>query len=194
MDDTMDKVTPPTDTVATRQFQELTIYFFGASLVGHFLELVWIAVRHYPITVSFVMQAFSFVPLPLAEPYGFGVVALLLFVVPFLKKYKPHPVVIFMISTFLMGLVEYICAAVLVVAFGHNYFWDYSNMAFNIQGYVCLETSVLFGIVATLFLYVVYPWAKRYLNKVSFRKLQLITIILVTLYALHFLRLALLYA
>lgn len=175
-----------------RRFQELVLYFFAASLVGHYLELVWILFRYHRIHTESLVQSLTFVPLPLAEPYGFGAIALVLFVVPLVKKYKPHPAVTFFVTMIMMATVEYVCAALLTFAFGYNTYWDYSDHPFNIQGYICLETSALFGLLATVFTYYVYPWTEQRLSALSLRTLRSTTITLTVLYAVHFIRLAVL--
>ncbi len=175
-----------------RRFQELALYFFGASFAAHYLEFVWISLRYHDVHMLSVVESFSLIPLPLAEPYGFGAVATIFFVIPLVKKYKINPVVTFIVAAVLMAAVEYVCAAVLTLVFGHNYYWDYSNHPFNLRGYICLETSLLFGMLATIFIYYVYPWAEQSLQRMTSRNIRIVFTILAVLYALHFLRLAVL--
>ncbi|MFR5092092.1 MAG: putative ABC transporter permease [Adlercreutzia equolifaciens] len=39
--------------------------------------------------------------------------------------------------------------------------WDYSTMPFNFMGQICLQNTLLFGVVATLMTWVVYPALQR---------------------------------
>ena len=43
--------------------------------------------------------------------------------------------------------------------------WDYSNNKFNINGRICLETMIPFGVIACLLVYVINPFLVLNLNK-----------------------------
>lgn len=42
--------------------------------------------------------------------------------------------------------------------------WDYSKRKFNINGRICLETMLPFGILGTLIVYVVHPFVVNMVN------------------------------
>lgn len=172
----MNSINKAFDSLSFRRLAELVIYFVLATTGGHYLETVWKFFRYQIDSPSYILGQLS-VP-PLAEPYGLGVVGVILFAVPFIEKYKPSVVASYILNVLVTAIAEYISAVALVLAFGRNNYWNYSEMPFNIQGYVCLETSMLFGIAATLFVYLVYPACERWL-KFQDRK-QLITTTLVS--------------
>lgn len=188
----MDTTVKIADSVVFRRFQELTIYFFAAAFVGHYLEFTWILLRYHITSISYVIQALTLVPLPLAEPYGFGVVAAVLCIAPVVKRYRLNPALVFILSAFVMTAIEYICATILALIFGRNTFWDYTGLPFNLQGYICLESSLWFGLLGTLFIYFVYPWAESRLKRIRPSRMHALFTTLVVLYVLHFVRLALL--
>lgn len=163
-----------------RRIEELVIYFVLGTIAGRYLEIIWQYFR-YHITDPLFSAHQLLVP-PLAEPYGIGAVVVILLVAPFVKKYTLGVGKIYALNVFVTGLTEYICAVVLVLVFGHNNFWDYTGQPFNIQGYVCLETSLLFGILATLFLRFAYPAGERHLGQFSDRQIEIITLTLIALY------------
>lgn len=149
--------------------QKIFIYFWVTSLLGHYLEVVWIFIMHITVGATLWRTTIPTIT-PLAAPYGFGMVAVILLVIPLIKKYKLHPLGVFILNTFITGAIEYVCAAVLVLATGYNHYWNYSNELFNINGYVCLKSAILFGIGSTLFVYYLYPMLEKIVN--GFQKRQ----------------------
>jgi len=143
--------------------QKIFIYFWVTSLLGHYLEVVWIYVMHQT-TGSTLWKTTIPTVTPLAAPYGLGIVAVILLVVPLIRKYGLHPLGVFVLSTLITGTIEYLCALVLVLSTGHNRYWSYLDQPFNINGYVCLQSAVLFGAGATIFVYFVYPTLEKLVN------------------------------
>ena len=137
-------------------FKKIFIYFWITSLLGHYLEVVWIYIMHVTVDATLWKTTIPTIT-PLAAPYGFGMVAVILLVIPLIEKYKLHPLSVFVLNALVTGVIEYLCALVLVIATGRNRYWDYSNEFLNINGYVCLKSAILFGIGATLFVYFIYP-------------------------------------
>jgi uncharacterized membrane protein len=45
--------------------------------------------------------------------------------------------------------------------------WNYYMMKFNINGRICLEASLLFGVCGVLFVRYVHPFIVRFLNNFS---------------------------
>ena len=80
------------------------------SLVGHILELIWV---NLPLLVG--QPPTNVLPLfVVAAPYGFGALALIWVVYPLVKNNKASALTVFVISCFLGGIVEFICAAAIV--------------------------------------------------------------------------------
>lgn len=175
-----------------RRFQELTVYFFAAALVGHYIELAWILLRYHITSLSYIVQSIALVPLPISEPYGLGALAAILIIIPLKKRYKLNSLSVFGASVLMMAVIEYACGLALALVFGQNYFWDYSALPFNLHGYISLETSLGFGALTTLFIYTVYPWAERKLREIRPRQMHAVFVSLILVYALHFVRLAVL--
>jgi hypothetical protein len=93
--------------------------------------------------------------------YGFGgLIGLIL-----LKKFIEKPAVVFVLSTVLCGIVEYATATALW-EMKHVKYWDYSNYFFNIQGRVCLEGLLVFGIACTTSIYIISPFFNNLLDKI----------------------------
>ena len=87
-------------------------------------------------------------------------------ILPDLKKWKE--VIIFYIGiTILMTIVEF-SGGMLIETIFHRTYWDYTNMRFNYGKYICLEVSLLWGLLATAINYFVLPWVNNVVKKIPF--------------------------
>ena len=112
--------------------------------------------------------------------YGIG--ALLIVVVnKFLNQYRLKKVkeiiLFYLIVTILMTLVEF-SGGMLIENIFHRVYWDYTNMRFNYGKYICLEVSLVWGLMATLINYLVLPLINKFEKKIPW----FITIIFVILF------------
>ena len=157
------------------------ILFWIFSLLGHILELAWGAL---PMLFGQPMTGFA-ANLPIftvAEPYGFGALALIWLVYPFVVRDKLNIFWTYFLSVLVTTAIEFICAAVIVLLLGHNPFWDYSNQPFNLFGFVYLRNSLAFGLAGALMLYYVFPAVNNLLNKVKAQQLNVLFWILFVSY------------
>lgn len=152
------------------KFQQLFIIFWFASFFGHYLEVFWSRTFHMALGYS-VWRPEAPTIMPLAPPYGLGAVAVVLLVWPFVKKYNLNPFGVLMLNSFITGLVEYLCALFLVMFEGQNIYWDYTDRFLNLNGFVCLQSSLLFGIVSTVFLLLAYPYCEDVFQKANKKRL-----------------------
>ncbi len=153
-----------------RRLSELVIYFVAGTVIGHYLENVW-RFFHYGFTDPLQYLFTQLLDPPLAEPYGIGVIIIVTLIAPAINKFRPNLFKTYIICVLTTAIIEYICALVIVAAYGNNPFWSYSNEPFNIQGYICLENSLLFGVVATLFIYYGYPVMQKLFNGLTTKRL-----------------------
>lgn len=147
-------------------WQKIFIYYFLFSLGGHYLEILWAIIGQFvfglpPWRPTIVGIA------PLAPPYGFGAVAAIVIIKPLIKRYNLKFLAIFILSVVVSSIVEYLCAACIVLLLGHNPFWNYSNRFLNINGYICLKNSLLFGVALTFFIYKVLPTSEKIFDKLK---------------------------
>jgi uncharacterized membrane protein len=133
--------------------EKIFIYFWFGSLIGQLYEIV--AWNHNSDTL-----------IPFAPPYGLGMIAVIIFISPLLKKQLISRYRSYFLITLTMGLVEYICAAAIILVNGDNTYWDYSDRILNFGGNVCAESAILFGLMATIFLYYVFPITEKLFSKV----------------------------
>ena len=90
---------------------------------------------------------------PICPVYGFGSVMITFF----LKKYIDQPFFVFLTAIFICCTLEYFTSYILEKLFKARW-WDYSHMKFNINGRICLECGLGFGLGAMAILYVINPY------------------------------------
>lgn len=126
-------------------YQLLWIFFFY-SFVGWCGEVAQAAVHRH----KFVNR--GFVSGPLCPVYGFGAVA----VAVFLPELEDNLFFLFLGGLIVTTFVEYLNGRVLELIF-HKKWWDYSDQRFHIDGYVCLKNSILWGLGSVLMICVLDP-------------------------------------
>ena len=110
---------------------------------------------------------------PICPIYGCG--ALLITLV--LNNYKDDWFVVFCMAVILCGLLEYFTSWLMEKIF-HARWWDYSKNKFNINGRICLETMVPFGILGLVIIYILNPFFYNILNLIPSNIAHIISIIL----------------
>lgn len=160
-----------------RNIELYIIMFFIYAFAGWILESVGGIFN--PKVKKFVNRGFLIGPY--CPVYGIGVVLVSLL----LKKYTNDIPVLFFLSILICGTLEYFTGYIMEKLFNARW-WDYSKNKFNINGRVCLETLLPFGIVATLIISKINPFLFQYFNKLSDFSLHIITIFLSLLFVIDF--------
>ena len=114
---------------------------------------------------------------PYCPIYGCGAVLITLCLTPF----KEHPVGLFILAMVLCGSLEYATSFIMEKAFNARW-WDYSEMRFNINGRVCLETLVPFGIAGLLIVYLFNPFLLSIIQSWSEGTLNIISLIIAVVF------------
>ena len=89
---------------------------------------------------------------PMLPIYGFGATLLLHIALPL----HAHPVWLFFASMVAATVFEYIVGVVMERLFKIKY-WDYSEHRFQFRGYICLQSSVCWGVMGLLLTWVIHP-------------------------------------
>lgn len=166
-----------------RLFMDLFIIFFVFSLFGHYIEVIWAITKHLAFGSNWYPKISDM--LPLAAPYGLGAVALVLLVWPAFGKHKKHPFTVLAMCSIITGAVEFLCAALLVLLYGKNYYWDYSKMPLNLFGFIHLSGCLAFGAISLIFLYFIYPNWKKIYDRLSDKTVSLVFWLLFILYVIN---------
>lgn len=122
------------------------LIFFIYSVAGWIMETVSISIKNK----EFVNR--GFLVGPVCPIYGYGVV----FISILLGKYQNDIAIIFFMSIIICGILEYFTSYFMEKIFKARW-WDYSDKKFNINGRICLENLILFGIASCIILYLVNP-------------------------------------
>ena len=113
---------------------QLAFFFFIYSFAGWCIEVCCAAIQKR----KFVNR--GFVNGPLCPIYGSGAV---LFAI-FLPELKEAPFFLFLAGAILASILEFTTGALLEKLF-HRKWWDYSDIKWNYEGYVCLPVSLIWG-------------------------------------------------
>lgn len=113
---------------------QLAFFFFIYSFAGWCIEVCCAAIQKR----KFVNR--GFVNGPLCPIYGSGAV---LFAI-FLPELKEAPFFLFLAGAILASILEFTTGALLEKLF-HRKWWDYSDIKWNYEGYVCLPFSLIWG-------------------------------------------------
>ena len=97
---------------------------------------------------------------PYCPIYGFGALAITFL----LKKYTNDGIALFIMAIVICGILEYITSYLMEKLFKARW-WDYSQKKFNINGRVCLDTIIPFGLLGIFIMYVSNPFFLDILNK-----------------------------
>ena len=130
--------------------QNIELYillFFTYSFAGWFMESVGGILN----VKKFINRGFLIGPY--CPVYGVGVVIVSIL----LKEYVNDIPALFVLSTVICGTLEYFTSYIMEKLFNARW-WDYKNNKFNINGRICLETLLPFGIAATLILKYINPF------------------------------------
>lgn len=98
---------------------------------------------------------------PVCPIYGFG----MLIVVTAMWGLKGNLILLFLGSATLTTALEFVTGFVLEKFF-HDKWWDYSDMPFNIKGYICLKFTVLWGLAATFIVGAVHRFVYMLIVKI----------------------------
>jgi len=143
------------------------LIFFTYSFAGWFMESVGGILN----VKKFVNRGFMIGPY--CPVYGIGVVLVSIL----LKKYINDIPVLFFLSIMICGALEYFTSYIMEKLFNARW-WDYHNKKFNINGRICLETLLPFGIAATIILAKINPFLINLYSKLPDFLLHIITGIL----------------
>lgn len=116
---------------------------------------------------------------PYCPIYGCGAVAITIL----LHRYTNDWIVLFFMSMIACGILEYATSYVMEKLF-HARWWDYSRRKYNINGRICLETLIPFGILGLLIMYVTNPFILKYLTRLPQNNLNIIAGVLFTIFML----------
>lgn len=179
-------------------WRNLVLYFCIFSVVGHWMEwsVCWLirwgivpgtydpnsGIWHDMLNPFFVYGA------------AFVIIGLILFPLKnWLMKVCKGKLPVALLASFVINTL--FCAAIeLVLGFTANMppdpvtgklpLWDYSDMAFNFMGQICLLNTTFFGVMATLMTWLVYPAMEKAFSNIPKDIMNMITVVVVLFFVL----------
>lgn len=89
---------------------------------------------------------------PICPVYGFGMAA----VIALLTPLQGNKLILFLGAVIVTSLIEFLTGWTLERIFKQRW-WSYSDMPFNIGGYICLRFSLLWGLACLLIMDIIQP-------------------------------------
>ena len=118
---------------------EWMLFFYVYCLIGWCIESAFVSLRKRKFVNRGFMRG-TFLPL-----YGSGAVLLMFVTIPF----RDHIIAIFFVGALAASALEYVTGAAMEAMFQVRY-WDYSQNKFNVNGHICLSTSIAWGVLTVI--------------------------------------------
>ena len=126
------------------------LLFIIYSFMGWLMEVIVVSIAKHKLSSR------GFLIGPVCPIYGYGVVLVSLL----LQKYQNDIVILFFMSVIICGILEYFTSFFMEKIFKARW-WDYSKKKFNINGRICLENLIWFGIACCIVIYIFNPILHR---------------------------------
>ncbi len=101
--------------------------------------------------------------------YGFGAISVLFVTLPF----KDYPILVYLVGMITATVLEYIIGTFMLAFFRVRY-WDYSYRKIQLHGHICLVSSLAWGVMSLLLIYVVHHPLSNYILSLNFDLLGVI--------------------
>ena len=129
-----------------KKFEAVFWVFIIGSVFGFLIEMIYASI----LTKTFVIRR-GLIYGPFIQVYGMGAVLYYLLI-----KKVDKPWQAFLGGMLMGGILEYLCSFYQEILFG-TISWDYTNLPLNINGRINILHCTYWGIIAILFLKVIYP-------------------------------------
>lgn len=143
------------------ELTSIILFFFTFSIAGWLWE-----VALYLFRDGILVNRGTFYG-PWLPIYGTGcTVIILLTKFKKFRKILKNPIATFNIVMIICSIIEYFTSWYIEMTSGLKY-WDYTGIFMNINGRICLECSLFFGIGGCICLYFVAPFLEKHFQKIK---------------------------
>ena len=104
----------------------------------------------------------------------------------FLNKYLQDPIALFVMAVFICSILEYFTSYIMEKIFKARW-WDYTDRKYNINGRICLETLIPFGLGGLIIMYLVNPLVTSFLSLIPNTAIMVISIVLLIIFVIDIL-------
>lgn len=136
-------------------FNFLFLHIIIYSFIGWTFEVIYA----YKNQHKFINR--GFLKGPICPIYGFCTITIIFL----LKPISSNILLLFLSSTIIISLIEYITSFVLEKLFNRRY-WDYTEDPLNINGRICLHFSLSWGLLAVAAIKIVHPTIVKFISLV----------------------------
>lgn len=148
-------------------FNNWLVYFYFYCICGWIFESTYVSLSNR----KWINRGFMKGPwLPL---YGSGAVVILLVTLPF----QQYPVAVYFAGAITATILEYFTGVVMLKLFKVRY-WDYSHRKIQFQGHICLVSTIAWGFLSLLMVYVVHKPVVKLVNSWNQEVVSIITFII----------------
>lgn len=149
---------------------QLLFFFYTYCFFGWIIESTWVSLHQKRLVNRGFLRG-PFIPI-----YGCGAMTLVLVGTPLLK----WPVAVFFGGMISASILEYFTGAAMEAIFKVRY-WDYSDKPLNLNGHICLFTSVCWGGLSLAVDYVIHKPIVALTEHMTYKELVLVVTV-VTVY------------
>jgi uncharacterized membrane protein len=124
----------------------LIFYFISCSFIGWCIETSYM----YFIRGRFVFS--GLLHCPFSPIYGFAGILMIIALTPI----KHNALLFFFGAVIITTLLEYFTGYLIKMTL-HRMLWNYKNEFLNINGFICLKSSIIWGLLSVTFIYLLKP-------------------------------------
>ena len=143
------------------------LFFYIYCFFGWCFESAYVSIKEK----HFVNR--GFLRLPMLPIYGSGALCILLVCLPV----KENSFAVFVLGVVFPTLLEYITGYVMELLFKMRY-WDYTGKKGNINGYICLQSSIAWGFLSLLLIHFIHPPIGRWVERLPHLALLIVVIVI----------------
>lgn len=132
-------------------FREWLSFFYFYCIFGWCFESTYVSFKNRHLVNRGFMKG------PWLPIYGSGAILILWLTLPF----QETPLLVYLTGAAGATLLEYVTGEVMVRLFRVRY-WDYSNQKFQYKGHICLSSTIAWGFLSLLMVYVVHRPVERF--------------------------------
>ena len=147
------------------------LLFFVYSFLGWSMEVICKLIEKH----RFINRGFFIGPY--CPIYGFGSILIIML----LDRYKSNSLELFLMSMVICSILEYYTSYFMEKLFDTRW-WDYSDRKFNINGRICLNTMIPFGILGTSICYIINPFFVSLIDLIPINFIKFLDIFLVLIF------------
>lgn len=129
------------------------LYFIIYAFMGWLLEEIWHLIKLHKIVDR------GFLIGPLCPIYGWGCILIIILI----GKTTEDILAVFLKAIVVCSILEYLTSYIMEKLF-HARWWDYSDSKFNLNGRICLDTMIPFGILGCFVVYILHPFVMGIVN------------------------------